>query len=168
MFRFRLLSLSLSALLLAGCAGNDLRHAALPLLTAWYNDQPVYYLTTDASDAQAAQMMQANYVPRLANVLPSVPGPDPLAAYDRVYKFADGSQASVFPSIPQPLGAGNRDQAYSPLWHVYEVRWLGRPGAELHSADALLQAQEECRISLRPTGIIVNCPIIQVGEQRLQ
>jgi hypothetical protein len=163
-----LFSLLCGPLLLVGCAGSDVSRIELPLLPGWYNDQRVYYITTDISAAPMAAMMQANYVPRLANALPAQPGPDPLATYDRVYKFADGSQPSVLPSIPLPLGAGNQDPAYSPLWHVYEVRWLRGPHTELRSANALLQAQEDGRISVRPTGVIANCPVVRVGEQLLQ
>ena len=158
----------LGSLLLGGCAGSSDTRIELPLLPGWYNEQLVYYITTDISDAPMAGMMQANYVPRLANALPTVPGPDPLATYDRVYKFADGSQPSVLPSIPLPLGAGNEDPAYSPLWHIYEVRWLRGPHTELRSADALLQAQEEGRVSLKATGVIANCPVVRVGDKLLQ
>ena len=161
--------LSLLVVLLSGCAGSPITHMNLPVLPGWYNGEQVYYLTTDISDAQMATMMQANYVPRLANALPTAPGPHPLATYDRVYKFMDNSQASVFPSVPLPLGGDNQSTAYSPLWHVYEVRWLSdTPGGPLHSAEAILQSQEQGLVSLRASGIIVNCPVISVGEQRLQ
>jgi hypothetical protein len=38
----------------------------------------------------------------------------------------------------------------------------------LRSADALLQAQEEGRVSLRPSGIVANCPVVRVGDKSLQ
>ncbi|NMZ68111.1 hypothetical protein SAMN05216370_1638 [Pseudomonas peli] len=164
-----LLGVFFLAALLSGCSRSHVTHMSLPVLPGWYNGEQVYYLTTDISDAQMATVMQANYVPRLANALPDEPGPHPLATYDRVYKFVDDSQASVFPSIPLPLGGDNQDMAYSPLWHVYEVRWLsGTPGSPLRSADAVLQAQEQGLVSVRASGIIVNCPVVAVGEQRLQ
>jgi hypothetical protein len=162
-------SLYFGSLLLGGCAGSADSRIELPLLPGWYNGELAYYLTTDTSDVQMSTMMQANYVPRLANALPSAPGPHPLATYDRVYKFPDGNQASVLPSIPLPLGAGNQDTAYSPLWRVYEVRWLRDPkGAQLHSADAVLLAQEQGTVSVTATDIIVNCPVVRVGDQLLQ
>lgn len=164
-----LLGLSFLVSLLSGCAAPHITHMNLPVLPGWYNGEQVYYLTTDVSDGQMAAMMSANYVPRLANALPEQPGPHPLATYDRVYKFSGNTQASVLPSIPLPLGANNQDTAYSPLWHVYEVSWLSAtPGAPLLSADAVLQAQEQGLIRVKPTGIIVNCPVVRVGEQRLQ
>lgn len=164
-----LLVLSLSVVLLSGCRGSHLTHMSLPVLPGWYDGEQVYYLVTDVSDEQMAAMMSANFVPRLANALPEQPGPHPLATYDRVYKFSGETQATVLPSIPIPLGAGNQDIAYSPLWHVYEVSWLSAtPGAPLLSADAVLQAQERGLVSVKPTGIIVNCPVVRVGKQILQ
>jgi hypothetical protein len=153
-----LLGLWFVIVLLSGCAAPQITHMNLPVFPGWYNGELVYYLVTDASDAQMAAMMSANYVPRLANALPEQPGPHPLATYDRVYKFRGDTQASVLPSIPIPLGPSNQDTAYSPLWHVFEVNWLSAtPGAPLLSADAVLQAQEQGLVSVKPTGIIVNC-----------
>jgi hypothetical protein len=164
-----LLGWSFLIVLLSGCTAPQITHMDLPVVPGWYNGEQVYYLVTDASDEQMAAMMSANFVPRLANALPEQPGPHPLATYDRVYKFSGDTQAAVLPSIPIPLGAGNQDTAYSPLWHVYEVSWLAAtPGAALLSADAVLQAQEQGLVSVKPTGIIVNCPVVRVGEQRLQ
>ena len=168
-----LLATLAAGLLLAGCA-NPAPCAAdsqisLPLLQGWFDGQKVYYITTDSSDAQMAATMQANFVPRLANALPEEPGPHPLATYDRIYKFVDQPQPSILPSIPQPLGAGNRDNAYSPLWHLYSVRWnQGQRVRELRSADELLSAREQGLVSIEATGIIVNCPVVRVADQFLQ
>lgn len=160
-------------LLLAGCASTAPpttdSQISLPLLPGWFDGQKVYYITADSSDAQMATVMQANYVPRLANALPDEPGPHPLATYDRIYKFVDQPQPSVLPSIPQPLGAGNQDNAYSPLWHLYNVRWNpGQNVRELRSADQVLSAQEQGQISIEASGIIVNCPVVRVAERVLQ
>nr|WP_298147404.1 hypothetical protein [uncultured Pseudomonas sp.] len=160
-------------LLVAGCAGpapsTPDSQISLPLLMGWFDGQKVYYITTDSSDAQMAAAMHANFVPRLANALPEQPGPHPLATYDRIYKFVGREQPSVLPSIPQPLGAGNQDIAYSPLWHLYTVRWNpGQSARELRSADQVLSAQEQGQISIEATGIIVNCPVVRVAERVLQ
>lgn len=168
-----LLALLGTCLLLASCTHSTTEpsdnQVVLPLLRGWFDGQQVYYISTDSSDAPTAALMQANYVPRLANALPEQPGPHPLATYDRIYKFVDGSQPSVLPSIPQPLGAGNADSAYSPLWHLYEVRWAkGQQARELRSADAVLLAQERGELQIRATGILVNCPVVRVGERLLQ
>lgn len=170
---FHLLSALGLCLLLAGCAGSAPAgkdaQITLPLLPGWFDGQKVYYISTDSSDAKTAAVMQSNYVPRLANALPEQPGPHPLATYDRIYKFVDSPQPSVLPSIPQPLGAGNEDHAYSPLWHLYEVRWAaGQQVRELRSADQVLHAAELGQLYIQATGIIVNCPVVRVGEQLLQ
>lgn len=65
-----LLGVCFLAALLSGCSRSHVTHMSLPVLPGWYNGEQVYYLTTDISDAQMATVMQANYVPRLANALP--------------------------------------------------------------------------------------------------
>lgn len=157
----RLLCLALSPLLVACAAGP--RQISLPLQQAWYEGQLVDYVSTDTSDAALALKKGLNHVPRLADVLPAEPRrPGQPSALERVYAFVDGSQASVFPSIPRPLGAANADQGYSPLWRMVEARWqAGRPRRLLKSEEALLAAEAAGDISLRPTRIVINCPVLR-------
>lgn len=174
------LALLLTAALLAGCAShdpagttgtraNDAPEIALPLVPGWHAGQRVWYITTDISDPTMAAQGGANLVPRLAQALPPQPrDPSRPGSVERIYKFADSSQPSVLPSAPQPLGGGNRNTAYSPLWQLVIVRWQpGQPRTELRSEEALLAAEEAGRITLQPTAIVVNCPVVQVGDQVL-
>jgi hypothetical protein len=140
---------------------------AVPVRQGWFDGQPVWYLPTDASRADAAIDNAANLVPRLANALPlSRHEPNPLSVLDRIYKFA--AQPSVLPSIPQPLGAANRDRAYSPLWDVIMEHWQpGRTVRELRSVDDVLAAEDAGDVRLEPLELVVNCPVLQVGNQAL-
>ena len=166
-----------TALLLSGCAspGNptpiaaDSAEIALPLVPGWHAGQRVWYITTDISDPAMAAQGGANLVPRLAHTLPPQPrDPSRPGSVERIYKFADASQPSVLPSAPQPLGGANRNAAYSPLWQLVMVRWQpGQPRTELRSEEELLAAEEAGRITLQPTAIVVNCPVVQVGDQVL-
>jgi hypothetical protein len=91
-----------------------------------------------------------------------------LCHLDRIYKFFDGSQPSVLPSAPTPLGGGNSNDAYSPLWQLVKVTWLpGSVWTELRSEEEVLEAAETKRVSLERLPIIVNCPVVQVGDQLL-
>jgi len=149
-----LLALTMAATTLAAAAQSTM---AVPVRQGWFDGQPVWYLTTDAS----------NLVPRLANALPlSRHEPNPRSVLDRIYKFA--AQPSVLPSIPQPLGAANRDRAYSPLWDVIMVHWQpGRTVRELRSVDEVLAAEDAGDVRLEPLELVVNCPVLQVGRQAL-
>ena len=159
------LGLSLFLSLLAGCASPFFdvgrTETVLPLSRAWVNGYVVEYVTTDISDLSMAQMMGANYVPRLADTLRSGPG---VSVLERVYKFPSNEQISIFQSGPVPVGAGNKDRSYSPLWRVVMVQWRDPARTrELKSEEALLSAEEKGEVTLEITGIVVNCPITRAG-----
>ncbi len=135
----------------------------LPLVQGWHEGSKVYYLTTDVSDYGMAQKLGVNFVPRLLDGLPSYPKPPGLkTVLERIYVFPDGEQGSILPSTPKPLGAGNQDVHYSPLWLLYEVQW--QPEAIpvlLTSEEDLLAAEDAGKLLIERTNIIVNCPVVQ-------
>jgi len=158
----KIAALSLASLLTA-CASPffDVRRteAVLPLSRAWVDNQIVEYVTTDISDPNMARMLGINYVPRLAGAMRSQSNQ---SIVERVYKFPNEEQISIFQSAPNPVGANNADKNYSPLWQVIQVRWK-KPSViqELKSEEALLAAQEREEVELENTNIVVNCPVIR-------
>lgn len=158
----KIAALSLASLLTA-CASPffDVRRteAVLPLSRAWVDNQIVEYVTTDISDPNMAKMLGINYVPRLAGAVRSQSNQ---SIVERVYKFPNEEQISIFQSAPNPVGANNADKNYSPLWQVIQVRWK-KPSViqELKSEEALLAAQEREEVELENTNIVVNCPVIR-------
>ena len=152
----RVLIAVLALLGLVGCASGP-AEVRLPLHRAWVDGRQVEYVTTDISDAAMARQEGVNHVPRLALALG---GPGRPAVTERVYKFVNGEQITVFQSAPLPTGGANADVNYSPLWRMVLVRWL-RPDAlrELRSEEQVLAAQERGDVALEVTGIVVNCPI---------
>jgi len=139
--------------------------AHLPLLQAWFEDQAVLYVTTDVSDAQVAQAKGANFAPLLAQALHEGAGrvAGRAGATARVYGFVNFSQASVFASAPEPVGAGNQSLSYTPLWQLAEVRWLQPEQArELRSEEAVLAAEEQGLLTVTPTRVVLNCPIVSL------
>jgi hypothetical protein len=151
----------LLALLLTACAHPTFdagrTETVLPLHRAWMDDRVVEYVTTDISDQAMAKMAGVNYVPRLADALGTAPG---RSLVERVYKFAQDEQISIFPSAPRPVGGDNQDRSYSPLWRVVMVRWANPVIArELTSEEALLAAEERKELTLEATNIVVNCPV---------
>lgn len=155
--------------LLASCASSHFdvggTETVLPLSRAWVDGQQVEYITTDISDAAMARAAGVNYAPRLRDAIASRP-----SVLERVYKFSGGEQISIFQSAPRPVGAGNTDQAYSPLWRLVMVtRRASGIGPELKSEEELLSAQEKGLVSLEVTDIVVNCPVTRaVGGGSLQ
>jgi hypothetical protein len=143
----------LCTLLLSACASPAI---TLPREQAWVEGKRVDYVTTDISDAGMAAQAGINHVPRLAGAV----GMGSASLTERVYKFADGAQISVFASGPAAVGAARPDPNYSPLWRLVLVRWKpGKPPRELRSEEALLDAQASGEVELDVTGIVVNCPI---------
>lgn len=148
----------LPALLLTACAA-PMRPAdtvALPRQQAWVDGRRVDYVTTDISDAAMAAQGGVNHAPRLRDALGSGRG----SLTERVYKFSDGRQISIFPSAPAAPGA-TPDPNYSPLWRLVLVAW--KPGSavrELRSEEALLAAADAGELTLSVTDIVVNCPIL--------
>ena len=159
------LAVSLAVALLAGCASPFFdvgqTETVLPLSRAWVDGHVVEYVTTDISDSSMAQMMGANYVPKLADTVRAGPG---MSVLERVYKFPGNEQISVFQSGPKPAGPDNKDRNYSPLWRVVMVHWRDPSRArEMKSEEALLAAEDKGELRLEVTGIVVNCPITRAG-----
>lgn len=152
--------------ILAGCAGSTLdanrSETVLPLSRAWFDGRMVEYVTTDISDPTMAKALGVNLVPRLADAIAAPPGHSVL---ERVYKFPDNEQASVFQSAPRPVGADNGDSNYSPLWRMVLVRWSKQaPTRELRSEEELLVAADNKEVTLEVTNIVVNCPVTRGAD----
>ena len=170
MFRV-LLASTLVLAFLSACASAFFdvgrSETVLPLSRAWIDGRVVEYVTTDVSDLAMATMMGVNHVPRLAEAVRAPPGRSLL---ERVYKFPNEEQISIFQSAPSPVGATNKDRSYSPLWRVVLVRWANpRLARELKSEESLLAAEQNRELSLEITEIVVNCPVTRVrGGQALR
>ncbi|MBX9872844.1 MAG: hypothetical protein K2X75_12670 [Burkholderiaceae bacterium] len=157
----RLLAGLALVLCLVACAGGP-AEVRLPLHRAWVDGRQVAYVTTDISDATMARIEGVNHVPRLAQALG---GPGRPGATERVYKFVNGEQITVFQSAPRPAGGVNVDPNYSPLWRMVLVRWLRPAGLrELRSEEQVLAAQERGDVSLEVTDIVVNCPVVRSAD----
>ena len=139
----------------------------MPLLQGWFENEVVFYVTTDVSDAQVARDKQANFAPRLADALPRGPQrPGQPSSVDKVYAVTNFKQASIFASAPQPMGHLNRDLAYSPLWRMVTVTWAaGRAPRVLTSEEQVLAAAEAGSVRIEATDVVLNCPIVHRGAK---
>ncbi|MBV8035512.1 hypothetical protein [Roseateles sp.] len=156
---------ALGALLLGMAAASQAADdtVTLPLKEAWFEGQIVHYVSTDISDPGIAKKQGINYVPTLADTLkPGMP-------VERAYKFPNDEQATVLPSIPRPVGGGNADPTYSPLWVLVMVRW--KPGITprtLTSEEAVLAAEDKGEVELTRTRIVANWPVVRARGAALQ
>ncbi len=158
---------ALTALMaLTGCAGPSAPASAmLGTRQGWFDGRVVVYITTDVSERDMALDMQANYVPQLRQALNR---PGSAALVERVYVFPDGEQGNVFASAPTPVGSGQADASYSPLWRMVMVRRAraASPAVLLGSEEAVLAAVERGEWTLLLTEAVANCPIVRVGPAR--
>lgn len=153
--------------LLSACASmSQTQTAEIPLLQAWYEGKKVYYITTDVSDQAIAKVKGANYSPRMQDAIPSYPKPPQVrTVLERVYAFLNAEQISVFSSAPEPIGYQSKNTHYSPLWLMYTVVWNDASKAyDLKSEGAILDAQAEGLITITRTNVVLNCPILSIGD----
>ena len=141
---------------------NQSGFVQLPLIAGWHEGQRVHYVTTDISDKDMAAKKSANYAPRLASTLPDSPQvPGQRNALERIYAVTNFDQGSVLPSAPVPVGSGNADKAYSPLWRMFKVTWQkGSLPVTLRSEEEVLAAAERGLVTIVPTDVVVNCPVV--------
>lgn len=167
---FAVLIAWIAGVTLSACGSGDgvppITKATLPIVTGWFNGQPVQYIQTEASDAGVATGQKVNYVPGLANVVTATSGVFAAGqAVDDIYVFtngvAAGNQANVIPSVPTPAGATNTSPAYTPLWRVSTVTWLAPTSATtLTSEAAIFAARTAGTVTITQTGTIVNCSVV--------
>lgn len=153
-------------LLLSACASTVFdagkTETVLRLSKAWVDGRQVEYVVTDVSDLKMAQAIGVNYVPRLTHALARTGNRSLL---ERVYKFSQNEQISVFQSGPQPTGPLNADSSYSPLWRLVLVHRLTPGGLrEMTSEEDILAAEERGEVRLEVTDIVINCPITRGAD----
>jgi len=118
--------------------------------TGYYDDHTVRYLSTDTSNKDEAMRDHINYAPVLAKSL---------AQTSDIYFVTNAAFAghgAVFGSQP---GAGD----YTPLWQEVRVTWKNPAQAvALGSDNQINDLAKKGKVTLKMTGIVLNCPIIAV------
>ncbi|HYT02218.1 MAG TPA: hypothetical protein VEL70_04855 [Candidatus Acidoferrum sp.] len=138
----------------------------IPLVKGLYDKKDILLITTEVSDKAmkdqignftgspvnyAANLTQSQDIGNLWIFKNGVKGPGFM-----------GFQASVVDSIPG-------DPHYTPLWKVSIVEWKTTGGTTptiLGSDDAIAQAASKGQITITPTKVVVNCPILQWGGNK--
>ena len=133
----------------------------IPLAKGLFEGKDVFYITTEASDTTIAggftkfTNFPVTYAPAL--------GKAPASSLANIYAFKNGIKGSgplgfqpnVVDSIPGQL-------SYSPLWKVNLVEWKDSSTATiLGSEKEIMNAFDSGKLTITPTTIVVNCPIVQ-------
>jgi ABC-type glycerol-3-phosphate transport system substrate-binding protein len=124
----------------------------LPVTYGFYDGHVDTMLSTDVSNKAQATALHVNYS---AAMLTQAAGTYP--SLFRVSGRAAAGQPQVFGSEP-----GKPD--YSPLWQEITVTWkLGVTPVLLTKDDQVRELAGKGMLTLTPTPIVLNCPIVTVG-----
>lgn len=164
------LLLPMLALIIAACVpqgAEQMPKAELPAGKAWADGKEIYFVHTEASDADVAQLLTdmmsspVVHVPSLADV--------PAESLADVYVFDNGLegmgpfgfQADVFDNPPGTIG-------YSPLRRVNVVTWADPSKARLLTSVAeIMSAKDAGEVTIAQPGVVVNMPfVVWDGGQR--
>jgi hypothetical protein len=166
---FLLLLVTVFVLLVAACAPQQSgpAKAELPAGKAYAEGKEIYFVHTEASDANVAEkltnMMKSPVmlVPSLANV--------PEESLANVYVFTNGVegsgpfgfQADVFDNPPGTEG-------YTPLRRLNVITWTeGSTARELKSVVEVLDAEANSELTIEQPGVVINMPfVVWDGGQR--
>ena len=148
-------------MMLTACQDDTMDTTAqVPVGKGYAEGKEIYFMHTEASDAELAGMLSdmmnspVFLVPALAQV--------PDAALANVYAFKNGLegmgplgfQSDVFDNPPGTDG-------YSPLRRLNVVSWVAPDKAtELKSAAALLAAETAGEVTIEKPGVVINMPFI--------
>ena len=125
----------------------------LPVTYGFYDGHVNTMIGTDISNKAQASAQHINYSAAMVT--------QAAAKYPALYEFtgpAATGQQQVFGSEP-----GEDD--YSPLWQIITVTWkAGVTPTLLLKDDAVKAAAAAGQVTLGPTSIILNCPIVKVGS----
>lgn len=166
--RIKIMLVVLLISLLAACAPKEeMPTAVLPAGKAWADGKEIFFVHTEASNADVAQLLTdmmsspVIYVPSLADV--------PAGSLADVYVFDNGLegmgpfgfQADVFNNPPGTDG-------YSPLRRVNVVTWADPSKARLLTTEAeIVSAKDAGEVTIAQPGVVVNMPFaVWDGGQR--
>src|SRR5215467_456073 len=139
----------------------------IPLVRGLYDGKDILLITTEVSDKAMKDQIgnftgfPVNYDANLTKISQGIGN---LWIFKNGVKGPGftGFQASVVDSIPG-------DPGYTPLWKVSIVEWKTSSGitpTTLGSDDAIAAAQSKGQITITPTNVVVNCPILQWGGNK--
>jgi hypothetical protein len=132
-----------------------------PLVMAYYEDEDMFFIHTEASDPDVATMLTEMMNGPLVVLVPELAdAPDSMLA--DMYAFTNGVeghgpfgfQPDIFDSVP-----GNEN--YRPLRAVNLVEWSeGAKFRELRTLAELKTAEDNGEVTITRPGIVVNMPVL--------
>jgi len=128
------------------------RTITLPVTYGYYDGHVDTMISTDVSNKAQASATHINYSAAMRTL--------PANKYPALYQVS----GTAAPNQPQVFGSQPGEDDYSPLWQEITVTW--KPGVTpvlLIKDDQVKSLASQGMITLTPTPIVLNCPIVQVG-----
>jgi hypothetical protein len=120
----------------------------------------IYYIATDASVKDVADMLGVLFVEKTGATLVS-------AAASDLYVFTNGIKGSGPMGFQASIGSTNvGDEFYSPLWRIQAATWEDPESADfLTTTDEITSVGSSGALTAEVAGVIVNCPFVEVDEK---
>ncbi len=146
----------------------EVPQVTIPMIDAYHEGEKLWFIHTDVSDEQMAQRLtmmvgyRTVHSSRLGEVSPDKVG--------KFYAFTNGvSQEGVEPWGGGPFGyqidifdSVPGDEGYTPLRNPQLVTWTeGVTPRILTSVAELLEAEASGELTIKPTDVIVNAPVVR-------
>jgi len=136
----------------------------LPLFKALYDSKGVMFIITEVSDKTMRDQI-GNFTGSPVNYEPNLTKSQDIGQLWIFKNGVKGSglmgfQTNVLNSIPG-------DPHYTPLWKVNIVEWKTTSTPTiLGSDDIIADAVKKGQITVTPTNVVINCPIVQWGGNK--
>ncbi|MCH8833866.1 MAG: hypothetical protein IIA81_06215 [Thaumarchaeota archaeon] len=135
--------------------------ATIPMHKGMYNNGTVHYIITDTNDQTHADIItqRQDWKVELAPPLSDTPN----EALQTVYTFTDGVEGDGIHGYQQEVFSSTPVQTdeYSALGSITHVLWkIGQVPEVLDSVETIMEAEEDGRIKLEKTDIVINMPQI--------
>ena len=120
----------------------------------------IYYIATDASKQDVADMLGVLFVGKTGATLLS-------GASSDLYVFTNGIEGTGPMGFQASIGSTNvGEEFYSPLWRIQAATWKDPSSADfLTTAKEITSAGTKGTITSEVAGVIVNCPFVKVDEK---
>ncbi|MFY9301368.1 MAG: hypothetical protein WAO91_09295 [Candidatus Nitrosotenuis sp.] len=117
----------------------------------------IYYIATDASTQEVADMLGVIAVEKIGNTLVS-------SAASDLYVFTNGMTGTGPAGFQASIGSTNAgDEFYSPFWRIQTATWADEESAQfLTTTEEITEASANEELTTAVAGFIVNCPFVEV------
>ncbi|HLW16853.1 MAG TPA: hypothetical protein VKV69_05800 [Actinomycetota bacterium] len=124
----------------------------VPVTYGYYDGHVDTMISTDVSNKAQATSLHINYSAAMLTQAAN--------KYPALYQVS----GTAAPNQPQVFGSQPGEDDYSPLWQEITVTWkAGVTPVLLIKDDQVKELASKGMLTLTPTSIVLNCPIVKVG-----